>query len=143
LCLVTCYFIYYLHNYYTHYPKEFAGEWQYGYKDAISYAEKNSAKYDKIYLTDSIGRPYVYTLFYTKYSPLFFYNNSKIERDAFGFVKVRGFDKYTFGGLADFKDKDVKKALYIISAGDTLSEKKFIKNILLPNGTPVLKIYED
>ena len=28
---------YYLHNYYTHYPRIYSGEWQYGYKQALDY----------------------------------------------------------------------------------------------------------
>lgn len=143
IIVTTCYFIYYLHNYYAHYPKEYAGEWQYGYKQAIQYAQENYGKYDRITLTDSIGRPYIYALFYTNYPSLSFRQTAVIERDAFGFVKVKSFDKYVFGGQEIIKSVPDKKTLFIVSRGENLNDKKFLKNIYLPNGNPVLKIYED
>lgn len=143
LLLIAYFFVNYLHTYYAHYSKEFAGEWQYGYKQAIFYAQKNYQKYDRIILTDNIGRPYIYVLFYTQASPIAFINTADIKRDVFGFVKVRSFDKYIFGGQEVNKSESGKKTLFIVSAGEKLDGKRFIQDILLPNDNPVLKIYED
>src|SRR3989344_5657708 len=39
-------------NYTIHYPYEFSGEWQYGYKNSIRYVESVQGKYNKIYITN-------------------------------------------------------------------------------------------
>ncbi|HLD24364.1 MAG TPA: glycosyltransferase family 39 protein, partial [Patescibacteria group bacterium] len=39
--LFTFNFLYFWHTYMTHYPKEYSGEWQYGYKQAIEFTEKH------------------------------------------------------------------------------------------------------
>src|SRR3989344_5451923 len=83
---------YYLHTYHTSYPKEYASEWQYGYREAIQYAEKIKDNYDGIWITDTIGRPYMYTLFYTHYNPLTFQNTVNRSSDAQGFFAVHNFD---------------------------------------------------
>lgn len=131
-------FLYYLHGYYKHYPREYSSEWQYGYKEAINYIKSVKNDYDKIYFTDVLGRPYVYFLFYTKYDPNKFRNNSHVERDVFGFVTVNSFDKYIFNkkfisqGINKnnilYFDKpsavpinaSIKKIIYLLNAEETL-----------------------
>lgn len=131
-------FLYYLHGYYKHYPREYSSEWQYGYREAINYIESVKNDYDKIYFTDVLGRPYVYFLFYTKYDPNKFRNNSHVERDVFGFVTVNSFDKYIFNkkfisqGINKnnilYFDKpsavpinaSIKKIIYLLNAEETL-----------------------
>ncbi len=61
--------IYFYHGYMAHYATEFSGEWQYGYKDSINYVLSVQDNYDYIQITTSLGRPYVYYLFYTKTDP--------------------------------------------------------------------------
>lgn len=89
-------FFYYLHGYYFHYPKTYSGEWQYGYKDAIAYAQSVENKYNTIYVTQALGRPYIYFLFYTKYDPKKFRKEAQIWREPLGFVHVVSFGKYNF-----------------------------------------------
>ncbi|MCX6793779.1 MAG: glycosyltransferase family 39 protein [Candidatus Gottesmanbacteria bacterium] len=138
--LVTLYifsFTYYLHNYYRHYPIEFSGEWQYGYKQAIAAIAPIASNYDRIVITDSIGRPYMYTLFYTKTNPNDFAVMKKDYFDAAGFYHVDGFGKYRFGGM--LPDKLDGKTLYIwnsVPVGATL-----INTVKLLNGNPVLYIF--
>ncbi len=87
---------YYLHGYYVFYPKTYSGEWQYGYKEAIEYVKTNDAKYHKVYMTEALGRPYAYFLFYLTYAPQKFRNSAVVEREALGFVHVTQFGKYSF-----------------------------------------------
>jgi len=132
--------IWYLHNYYYHYPKEYAGEWQYGYKDAIEYINTNYNKYDHVVFTENMGRPYIFFLFFNKYNNNDFLKTADIKRDAFGFVNVRGFNKYLFGS----EDKLLPgKTLYSVSPQNLPKGKKPIKIIYLPNGNPVLMMYEN
>jgi 4-amino-4-deoxy-L-arabinose transferase-like glycosyltransferase len=141
---ITGCFVYYLHEYYTHYKTIYSAEWQYGYKEAITYAQQKSSKYDKIYLTGALGRPYMYTLFYTKYPPQQFREKAVITRDSFGFVHVKAYDKYVFGENDDTTEKSKfkqTKTLYIDTPKNIPDNAKKQKTFYLLDGTTVLIAY--
>ncbi|MBU4098553.1 hypothetical protein KJ980_02780, partial [Patescibacteria group bacterium] len=144
---VICYLLfaifnvaYYMEDYYTHYPKAYSREWQYGYKDAISYIEEVEKKYSKIYLTKELGRPYIYTLFYKKYDPQLFRKEAVIQRDSYGFVKVLSFNKYYFDkdSLTKTGDKDI---LFIDSPVDVPKNSKILKRFTAIDGSEVMVAY--
>lgn len=87
--------LFYLHYYHAHYPIEYAGEWQYGYKQAVALAQQYPDK--KIVMTTHYGRPYIYYLFYTQYDPSRYvqYHYQKYK-DQYGVYWVTGFDRYQF-----------------------------------------------
>jgi len=134
-------FLYFQHGYWRHYPAEFSGEWQYGYKPAINYIKENEGKYDQIWFTSSLGRPYIYLLFYLKKPPQEFRQEARLKRDVFGFVNVEGFGKYNF-----FRNKEeistMGKSLIIAEPSDIPKEVVPLKTFLLLNGKPVLVAYE-
>ena len=132
--------LYYLHNYYRHYPKEFSGEWQYGYKQALEFIQPIEKNYDTIYMTESIGRPYMYALFYTKTDPNNFFRTKNASFDAAGFYHVYGFGKYHF--VSDMPASCTGKCLYIASAGTEMKKNTLLYTVTLLNGNPVLNIYE-
>lgn len=132
--------VYYLHGYYNYYQKEFSHSWQYGYKDAITYATSQEDKFDQIFLTDVLGRPYAYTLFYTRYNPKQFRKNAIIKRDVFGFVHVKSFDKYIFDKQM-VNGRNGEKILYIDHINQVPSGGKIQKVFKLVNGEIVLVAY--
>lgn len=135
-------FLYFIHGLFVHYPKEFSGEWQYGYKDSINYVSKIAGDYKQINVTDVLGRPYIYYLFYGKVDPREFRKTVIITRDPlFGFVTVDGFSKYRFGRNLDKLSKG-KGNLYVAPPSYGISKKsKVLKTFYLLNGDPVLKVY--
>lgn len=129
--------LYYLHGYYTHYPREYSSEWQYGYQDAVAYVNRVSSQYDRIYVTEALGRPYIYFLFYGKVSPHEFRQTADVTRDVFGFVHVNSFGKYTF--TKDITaDKNTKKTLYIASPQEVPGGATVLKEFALLNGNTSL-----
>lgn len=130
--------VYFFHNYFTHYPKTFSREWQYGYKETIQYIKEVEANYDRIYFTDALGRPYIYILFYEKYDPLEFRKEAIIKREALGFVHIESFGKYIF---YDPKIKNNNTILYIDTPGAVPSGAKVVKDFYLLNGGKVLEAY--
>ncbi len=119
---------YFWHGYTTHYANTFSGVWQYGYKEMFAHVAEIEDKYDTIYVTDILGRPYVYYLFYRKIDPEYFRENSQVDRDVFGFVDVRRVGKYHF--LRDLS-KDVnpnERALYV-NVENAVPEKATILKI--------------
>lgn len=132
--------IYFIHGYVVHYSKEFSGEWQYGYKESINFVKQIENSYDKVYVTEQLGRPYIYYLFYTKTNPKKFRENAIVKRDVFGFVTVERFGKYIFSKNV-LEDKTRKNVLYIDVTDHVPSSVNVLKEVKLLNGTTILKIY--
>ena len=131
---------YYLSNYYVHYPWMYSGEWQYGYKQALEYVRPIGHSYDTIYMTESIGRPYMYTLFYNKTDPKELFQTKDASFDAAGFYHVYGFGNYRF--VKDMPQECSGKCLFIAPSASVGEDAKVLKTIPLLNGNPVLTVYE-
>lgn len=144
--LLLCWNVFYfLHEYFVHYPKRFSPQWQYGYKEAITYAALHQDEYSSIYVPQDLGRPYIYLLFYTKYPPQKFREEAKVERDSFGFVNIMQVGKFIF---AQSLPPLAKGNLYITSLNKDAEYKdkvpqnvKVLKTIYRPNGKIGLVIY--
>lgn len=140
LLLLVANFGYFWHTYTTHYAKEFSGEWQYGYREAIQFAESVKDSYDTIVLTESIGRPYMYTLFYGTYDLPYFLNTKDASFDAAGFYNVYGFGKYRF--VKELGKTYPGRVLYILLPGDVPESAHIVKTVPLLNGNPQLVLFE-
>lgn len=68
LFLYLASFIYYGDLYLNHMVKKSPQDWLYGYQQAMEYLIKNSPN-RLTYFTPFYGQPYIYYLFFTKYSP--------------------------------------------------------------------------
>ena len=134
-------FIYFYHDYFYHYPYEYSGEWQYGYKDSINYASSVEKNYDYIQVTNALGRPYIYYLFYTKTDPNYFRSTAVIHRDAFGFVNIEKFGKFVFPNDYNYSLTKHKKVLYINTPYNLPPNIKIQKTFYLLDGQPVLVAY--
>lgn len=133
--------LYFLHGYYVHYPIEYSSEWQYGYKDSVNYVKDNENKYQKVNITDALGRPYIYYLFYTKTNPSEFRKSAVINRDPFGFVHVDSFGKYFFGKSNTPTLDKKEKVLYIDTLDRDYSGKNILKKFYLLNNNVALVAY--
>ncbi len=134
-------FLYFYHDYLAHYPKIYSGEWQYGYKQTIDYVKNSQDKYDYIQITNALGRPYIYYLFYTKTDPSYFRNTAIIKREALGFVSVEKFGKYIFPKNYSYFLDGNKKVLYINTPHNLPSAIKILKTFYLLNGEETLMAY--
>lgn len=129
------------HDYFTTYPKAYSGEWQYGYEQSIAYAQSQYNNYDRIQVTQSLGRPYIYYLFFTKTDPNVFRQTAKISRDPFGFVTVESFGKYQFVPFVTSDKKKSNNVLFIDAPGDVAQHADVMKTFYLLNGQPILEAY--
>lgn len=141
LLLLLLNFLYYFHGYHAHYSRAYSGEWQYGYKDSIAYVQMEKDRYDAIFITDALGRPYVYYAFYTKEDPKSFRDSARIKRDVFGFVTVERFSKYRFAKDVHTINAESKNILYINIPGEVPEDANILKTFTLKNGDPVLIAY--
>ncbi|MFC1646653.1 ArnT family glycosyltransferase [Patescibacteria group bacterium] len=133
-------FSFFYHTYMNHFPKKYSREWQYGYKNAIEFINGVSKDYKSVVISDSIGRPYMYTLFYTQYDPDKFRNSKDAYFDAAGFYNVRGFDKYRFvrGAPSEF-DSD---SIYVLPPDHIPDNSRILTDVKLLNGEIVYKIFD-
>ena len=141
LLLLLLNFMYFYHNYFYHYANDYSGEWQYGYKQSIDYVKSVENNYDYIQVTNALGRPYIYYLFYTNKTPADYRKSAVIHRDAFGFVTVESFGKYIFPDNYNYALSSNKKVLYINSIYNLPKNIKILKTFYLRNGKPVLVAY--
>ncbi len=133
-------FAYYIYGYYVHYAREYSKQWQYAYREAFEYTEDNKDKYDEIYFTDKLGRPYIYYLFYAKISPEEFRKDHDATRDQFGFVNVDRVGKYNF---RDYLEVDIvdKNILYVNDSLNVPEDAAILKTVNEINGDASLVIY--
>ncbi len=124
--------MYYLHNYYAHYPIEYSGEWQYGYREAFRFSESVKDKYQKIVVSDVIGRPYAYALFYGAYDPREFWRTKHAYFDAVGFYTVKGFGSYEF--VRHNPESYEQNTLYILPLIEVPQGSKEVFRVRLLNG---------
>lgn len=85
--------------YFNHYPKRAMTirSWQCGYKELVDYVKQNYNKYDKFYITDRHGQPYIFFLYYWPFDPTDYQKQAKISSpDRYGFGQVGQFDKFEF-----------------------------------------------
>lgn len=134
-------FSYFYHDYFSFYPTRYSSEWQYGYKQAISYAQSKQNNYNKIVMTKELGRPYIYVLFYEKYSPEKFRQQAQITREVYGFVHVHAFGKYVFRSNTSADIGKFGKALYIDTPWNVPKKAKVLRTFNLLDAKPSLVAY--
>lgn len=130
---------YFLHSYYSHYARESAKDWNFGYRQAYAYLKNVEDGYDRIYFTTQLGRPHMYYLFYNKIDPNFYRSNSQIERDVFGFVHVRKIGKYNF--FEKDEPNPEGKSIYIRRSDSVIQGGTLAKEFKLPDGEIILRAY--
>ncbi len=112
--MFICNIFFYLHNYYIHFPVDWSGEWQYGYKEMVQYVLDHEDNYDHIYVTSALGRPYIYFAFYKPFSQEDFSKNRVASRDWYGFWEVKSLGKINF----DFKDLNSASGKVLVVSSD-------------------------
>ncbi len=131
---------YYLYGYYVHYNREHSDHWQYGYGEAFEYAIAHENEYDAVYVTDKLGRPYIYYLMHAEIPPEEFQKDSTVERDPLGFVNIRRVGKYYFRDYLDI-DEEGKNILYVGVPLDVPDDATILTTAYNLDGTPSLIVY--
>lgn len=135
------FFVSYLHNYYRLAPALHAQAWQYGYKQAVEYAESKQDEVDRVIVSTNLRQPQNFFAFYSKYDP-----KTYIEVDggtvSGGFEETRNaFGKYQFKPIEWNRESLEPNTLYIDYIEKVPSHFTPEHIIYLPDGTPTLSIY--
>lgn len=94
------FFGFYLKDFYTKYNMETASDWQYEYKQSLQGLQPCKENLDgcgKVVISDRYGQPYIFALYYQKYSPEEFRSTVKYNPvDRWGFSTVSSFGEFEF-----------------------------------------------
>jgi len=136
--LLSVNIFYYLHLYFVHFPLDWSGEWQYGYKQMVDYVKSVEAGYDEVYITNSLGRPYIYFAFYNQIPLEQFLREKMAKRDWYGFWEVQALGKIKFEGQAE----SGKHVLVVTSPDKLPGDFRLLQMIKSPSGSDVFAIGE-
>lgn len=129
-----------IHNYFTHFPKLYSYDWQYGYQQAIEETQKLAKNYDIVSFTSAYGRPYIYLLWYGNISPQQYWKDGIVTHDAFGFYNVHAVGKYQFRDTLIEPTDATKKVLYVGTRKEIPTNYHVIDTIHFLNGDPAFVI---
>jgi len=119
--------------YFTDYKLRSFRDWEYGFGEAIRYADSIKDKHDYIYLTRYIQGSNILIAFYTKYPPEEYHKNELKNT------------KYRFANLAQDIKMDYyfnkQKGLYIVKRFELPGEKEF-KDVYYPDSSIAFKFIE-
>jgi 4-amino-4-deoxy-L-arabinose transferase-like glycosyltransferase len=137
--LVGCNIFYYVHMYFGHMNHEYSRFWQYGYAQAVEYAQEHKDKYQRIVVSTKLEQPHMFFLFYTKYDPVAYLAHGGTATG--GFAEIRNaFDIYQFRPIDWEKEKHDGSTLYIGTPSEILSGSQ--RSIYYLNGEEAMRIAE-
>lgn len=138
--LLSAFFIfnigYYLHMYYAHMDKEYSSYWQYGYEEAVKYAEEHKSEYQKIVVSTKLEQPHMFFLFFSKFDPKKYLALGGTKSG--GFRERNQFDIYEFRSINWSEEKRDGTILYIGSPSEMPHGN--VRNIRFLDGTPAIEI---
>lgn len=127
---------YYFHMYFAHTNIEYSKYWQYGYKEAVIYAEFVKGNYKKIVVSTALEQPHMFFLYYLKYEPVKYLAEGGTSSGGFAEVRNR-FDVYEFRPIHWDEENHDGSTLYI---GTPLEIAHPIQTITHLDGTPAILI---
>jgi 4-amino-4-deoxy-L-arabinose transferase-like glycosyltransferase len=136
LLLLTCEILILLFQYFAWYPKAFAKDWQYGYKQAVEYIETSDKPYKEIFFTKTYGEPQIFVAFYSKLDPKIYQEASKswLEYESLGLpwldqLKTYKLGNYTFGDIRYMGGSRGGDTLYVGKADDFWADTHVLQKI--------------
>ncbi len=134
VCIIYLFaFIYYQDLYYSHMIKKSPKDWLYGYQQAIEYIKHNRIPETKVYLTNFYGQPYIFYLFFNKFPPTLYQQQSKLIStgpDVGQIYSIKS-DNIIFTS-PDFNNLKYQPNTLIVISDDEVLRQGIDKNLLTP-----------
>lgn len=132
---------YYLNQYFVQQNYYYSEDWQYGYKEAVSYVAPIAKNYDKIIVSNvaPLDQSYMFFLFYLKYPPFEYQKSGGTVSGGFR-ENHKGFANYTFKPIDWNKENESGKTLYVGIPSDFPSDVKVLDTINYLNGKPAILV---
>lgn len=139
LLLIAFNLTYYFHMYFGHMNREASQYWQYGYKEAVEYAQLVKEKYKKVVVSTKLEQPHMFFLFYTRYNPWLYLKTGGTKSG--GFAEVGNtFDMYEFRSI-DW-DKEIRDGSILYIGKPSEIPRPNIKVIKYLDGSEAIRIAE-
>lgn len=95
--VVLVMFAFYLYSFLLIYPIKSSEDWQYAYKQVFTEFSLEFDKFDKVIVSDEFAQPYIFALYYLKYSPHKLVRDvERASPDKWGFSAVSKVGKFQF-----------------------------------------------
>lgn len=132
-------FLFYLHQYYLHMPKDYSQAWLYGRKEAALFSESIRNNYDRVIVSTKIEQPHEFWLYYLKYEPSKYLDEGGTVSG--GFLEDRNhFSTYFFKQIDYRHQQKESKTLFVGVPEDFPSDANIIKKIYYLNSEPAIYI---
>jgi hypothetical protein len=143
-------YVYYLDSYFIHLSKHDSKYWEYGYKQIVETVSPIQSEYGTIKVQQSYAQPYIYFLFYQKYSPAKYQAEAKLKESTVGDVgQVERLDNIYFVPIDWPGSRGEKGSLFVadtirIPIEDSSNPEQFkvINEINYLNSNPAFRIVE-
>lgn len=137
LPIIAINIFYYLHLYFGHTNAEFSQYWQYGYKEAVTYAQQHRGEYKKIVVSTKLEQPHMFFLYYLTYDPQIYLKEGGTASG--GFAEYRNkFDIYEFREIDWGKEIQDGLTLYVGTPQEITGN--VLKTIYYLDGTEAIRI---
>lgn len=135
------FFGFYYSSFIRNYNNISSSEWQYLYKEVFVNRREVIEGATKVIVSDSYGQPYIFALFYNKFSPEEFRKTVKYNSpDKWGFSTIYSFDKFVFKKV-DYQD--LENGSIIFSDKEILGkDNSLIDKIVSRDGKDMLFVYK-
>lgn len=141
-------YLYYLDQYWVHSPRRASQYWQYGYKQVVQRIEQVRNEYEEVIVEQNYAQPYVFFLFYQKYSPEKYQataNEAYLASKTGDVGLITKLDNISFRAINWSSDRLLSNKLFIIEddgitvpasdVGNT-QQFKYIERISYLDGSP-------
>lgn len=118
--------LFYLHNYYLHYPRVAGFDWQYGHKQMVAVINKYVSEVDKVVITTKYQQPYIFFLFYNQFNP------ARYQKE--------GLINYEFREINWKVDRNIPGILWVGTKEEMLEAENELETIYFPDGNVAFKI---
>jgi 4-amino-4-deoxy-L-arabinose transferase-like glycosyltransferase len=140
---------YYLDSYFVHAPIISSADWLYGYKQAVTAVDAADRQNFPVVVTQKLGQPYIYFLFYNRVNPSAYQQEAKLQENLSGDVgEVGGYGNLTFRNIYWPADRGLTKTFFV-GTEDELPLKDIdpqqasvLEDIKRSDGTVALRIVE-
>ncbi len=130
-------FAYYVHMYFVHTNLEYSKYWQYGYEQAVKYAEAYKHEYKKVVVSTDLEQPYIFFLFFTRFDPKTYLAQGGTVSGNFD-EELNRFDRYEFRKIDWEQEVRDGSILYIGTPQEIVHGNK--ATITALDGTPMIHI---
>lgn len=108
------FFVNYLDLYYIHSPQYSSGEWLSAYGPAMQTVRENYQRFSRVVISDKLGQPYIFTLFYLQIPPSEYQGQAVVERNSQGDVsRVTSFGRFVFRPIFYPADRGLADTLLV------------------------------